>query len=104
MEASAFLSHHALANAVYPADCHLFHACLTLRPPENLLLTSGTAADSAHVGMSSILRHLCLFESFSPSSPGIFPGEEAVWRLRQRLPVLWHVVGCPGPSCLRPAS
>lgn len=48
---------------------------------------------------------ICAFaQSLSLGSPGIFPGEEATWRLIQRLPVLWHGLGSPGPSCLRPAS
>lgn len=36
-----FLSHHPLASAVYPADCHLFRASFTFRPPTSPLIASG---------------------------------------------------------------
>ena len=37
-------------------------------------------------------------------SPSILPGEGTVRSLSQHLSVLWHGLGSPGPSCLRPAS
>lgn len=75
----------SLASAVYPAHCHLFHACLTLRPPNSPLVTSGTAAASAHVGMDSILRDLSLF-SLSTLVSSL--ERKLHWRLGQSLPVL----------------
>ena len=90
-------------RAAFPSGCL---AAQTKRWAEGIRVPAPLAGGGSTTARR--ILHLCPASSCQESlflgSPSILPGEGTAQSLSQHLSVLWHGLGSPGPSCLRPAS